>query len=220
MTPGLYFRPNAYIIFLESWTVKPEPSHVYRFEVSLQEVEPPVWRAIQVPGDYSFWDLHVAIQDAMGWLDYHLHEFEIINPATGNVERIGIPDEDFLDEEQTLAGWEVKISDYFSPENATASYTYDFGDGWVHTVTVKEVVERDPDSSYPRCAGGQRACPPEDCGGPWGYQEFLEAIRNADHEEHHRMLEWAGGSFDAEAFDPGGVSFDDPAERWKLAFRD
>lgn len=114
----------------------------------------------------------------------------------------------------------MKISDYFSPENAAASYTYDFGDSWVHTVTLKEVVERDPDMSYPRCAGGQRACPPEDCGGPWGYQEFLEAIRNPHHDEHHRMLEWAGGSFDPEAFDSQDISIEDPAERWRIAFRD
>ena len=198
----------------------PPSSKVHHFAVTLQEVEPPVWREIQVPSDYTFWDLHVAIQDAMGWLDYHLHEFEITNPATGDVERIGIPVEDFLDQQPTLPGWEAQISDYFSSENAAASYTYDFGDNWLHTVTLKDVLERNPKMRYPRCVAGERACPPEDCGGPWGYEEFLEAIRNPHHEEHESMLEWAGGSFDPEAFESGDVSFDDPNERWRIAFRD
>ncbi len=153
--------------------------------------------------------MHVAIQDAVGWLDYHLHEFEITNPATGDVERIGIPDEDFLDQQPTLPGWKVQISDYFSSENAAAGYTYDFGDNWLHTVTLKDVVE-DPEMRYPRCVAGERACPPEDCGGPWGYDEFLEAVRNPHHEKHDSMLEWVGGGFDPEAFDATDVHFDDP----------
>ena len=198
-----------------------ETGKVYDFEVSLRGVEARVWRSIQVPGDFSFWDLHIALQDAMGWEDYHLHEFEIINPATGHTVRIGIPDEDSLDEERpTLPGWEARISEYFTPENAAATYTYDFGDDWIHAITLRETLDREPRTAYPRCTGGAKACPPEDCGGPWGYQDFLEAINDPAHEEHVRMLEWIGGSFDPEAFEPGDVSFDDPAERWRLAFQD
>ncbi|MDA1129584.1 MAG: plasmid pRiA4b ORF-3 family protein, partial [Chloroflexi bacterium] len=161
-----------------------------------------------VPGGYSFWDLHVAIQDAMGWFDSHLHEFRINNPEGGSVQRIGIPDDEFDDEEPTLAGWDLKISDYFSLENTSASYTYDFGDNWQHTITLKDVLERTPRLRYPRCVGGARACPPEDCGGIWGYEEFLEAIQEPAHEEHESMLEWVGGRFGAEDFDantPGSL---------------
>ena len=195
-------------------------STVHHFQVTLQEVEPPIWREIQVPSNYSFWDLHVAIQDAMGWLDYHLHGFEILNPETGELQRIGIPDEEFLDEHPTLAGWEIPISDYFSKENLTATYTYDFGDYWQHTVTLKDVEERSSGTVYPRCIAGARACPPEDVGGTWGYEEFLEAIQNPSHEEHETMLEWIGGQFDPEQFDPSDVQFDDPGERWRIAFQE
>ena len=194
-------------------------SDVYQFKVALQEISPPIWRRIQVPASYTFWDLHVAIQDAMGWLDYHLHEFEILNPKTGESEHIGIPDDDgFEDDIQPLPGWEIQISDYFSSENPDAIYSYDFGDDWKHAITLEQIVQKDPDASYPRCMAGERACPPEDCGGIFGYEEFLQAIQDPEHEEHDSMLEWVGGSFDPEGFDPGQVSFDDPRARWRTAF--
>ena len=108
--------------------------------------------------------------------------------------RIAIPDAEFPDEERpTLPGWEALISDYFTPDNAAATYSYDFGDGWMHAVTLREILDRDPRMAYPRCTGGGRACPPEDCGGPWGYPDFLQAISDPDHEEHESMLEWTGG---------------------------
>ncbi len=200
--------------------MSPRSSTVHHFEVALQRVEPTVWREIQVPSDYSFWDLHVAIQDAMGWLDYHLHEFEIASPTTGELERIGIPDDAFDDEQPALPSWGLQISDYFSSEYPRATYTYDFGDDWLHTVTLRGVVERVPRMKYPRCVAGKRACPPEDCGGELGYEGFLDAIQNPQHEEHDSMLEWVGGSFDPEAFDAKSVHFDDPGERWRIAFRE
>ena len=200
--------------------MSPRSSTVHHFEVALQRVEPTVWREIQVPSDYSFWDLHVAIQDAMGWLDYHLHEFEIASPTTGELERIGIPDDAFDDEQPALPSWGLQISDYFSSEYPRATYTYDFGDDWLHTVTLRGVVERVPRMKYPRCVAGKRACPPEDCGGESGYEGFLDAIQNPQHEEHDSMLEWVGGSFDPEAFDAKSVHFDDPGERWRIAFRE
>ena len=198
--------------------MKPDSHTVYHFEVTLEEVDPRIWREIQVPNDYSFGDLHVAIQDSMGWLDYHLNEFEINNPGTGDMQRIGIPDDEMLEDQPTLAGWEMAISDYFSADNPSASYTYDFGDNWRHIVTLKGIVERSPGRPYPQCVAGERACPPEDCGGPWNYEEFLEAIRDPGHEEHERMLEWVGEGFHPEVFNAEGVHFEDPGERWKIAF--
>jgi len=90
----------------------------------------------------------------------------------------------------------------------------------MHRVTLKEIVDSDPSATYPRCTAGKRACPPEDCGGPWGYGLFLDANLNPGHEEHESMLEWVGGSFDPEMFDPLAVSFDDTIERWRSAFQD
>jgi hypothetical protein len=95
-------------------------------------------------------------------------------------------------------------------------YVYDFGDDWVHRVVVEKVVRADPNVAYPCCIGGRRACPPEDCGGVWGYQEFLAAISDPHHPEHESMLEWAGGEFDPEAFDPAG---DAVTERRARLFR-
>jgi hypothetical protein len=74
------------------------------------------------------------------------------------------------------------------------------GDRWEHAIQVEKTVAAEPKAKYPRCIGGARACPPEDCGGVWGYEDFLEAIGNPKHKEHYKMLEWVGGEFDPEEF--------------------
>ena len=192
--------------------------YIHQLKVTLEDVEPPVWRRIQVPESYSFWDLNVAIQDAMGWLDYHLHQFNLIDPRTGLRVLIGIPnDEGDLDYE-TLPGHDHWISDYFSPENSKADYLYDFGDDWTHSIELEEVLPRQEGVAYPACVAGERACPPEDCGGFDGYADFLEIITDPNHEEHDEMLTWAGGDFDPERFEPVAVNFADPAVRWRIAF--
>ena len=184
-------------------------NRVYQFKISLEGIKPPIWRRIQVPEIYTFWDLHVAIQDAMGWEDYHLHQFEIIDPSMEARVKIGIPSEIGLDEE-TLPGWKEKIAEYFSMDNKLAIYVYDFGDNWEHTIKLEEILPRNKNVKYPICIAGKRACPPEDCGGIWGYEELLEAIKDPAHEEHEEMLEWIGGEFDPEHFDVKDVIFDDP----------
>jgi len=189
---------------------------VYQFKITLEGIKPPIWRRIQVPENYTFWGLHVAIQDAMGWQDYHLHVFEMLNPSTGSKVNIGIP-EGPLDTE-FLPGTQLRIADYFSMENRLAKYEYDFGDGWVHEIRLEKILPRKEGVDYPICIAGKRACPPEDCGGVWGYESLLEAIRDESHEEHERMLEWLGGEFDPECFDPDEVSIDDADARLKLAF--
>jgi hypothetical protein len=193
---------------------------VYQFKITLKGIEPPIWRRIQVPETYSFWALHVAIQDAMSWEDYHLHQFEMVDPSTGTKVEIGIPDEElgFGTDRKILPGWEQRIADYFSPENRLANYTYDFGDSWEHTVELEEILPRDKVVEYPRCIAGQRACPPEDCGGIWGYENLLQIISDPDNEEYEGMLEWVGGEFDPEHFDVQEVIFDDPEERRRIAF--
>jgi hypothetical protein len=193
------------------------PEHVCQFLVVLPNTDPLVWRRLQVPESYSFWDLHVAIQDAMGWKDYHLHEFTLIDPRTQRVKRIGIPDQEFPDERPCLAGWKVPIARYLSFGTDPVRYRYDFGDDWEHTLEFEDLVPAD-EGAYPRCLAGAGACPPEDVGGTHGYTEFLQAIRNVRHPEHKAMLQWAGGTFDPSAFAPESVSFDDPRERWKIAF--
>jgi hypothetical protein len=197
---------------------KKKYNQVFQFKITLKGIKPPIWRRIQVPEIYTFWDLHVAIQDAMGWDDYHFHEFEMVEPSTGLRENIGIPAPDEVFGREVLPGWEEKIADFFSMENRTASYVYDFGDGWEHKIQLEKILPRDKDIKYPICIKGKRACPPEDCGGIWGYTELLEIIRNPEHEEHEEMMEWLGGKFDPEHFDTADVGFDDPDKRRKFAF--
>lgn len=198
--------------------MKKEFEKVYQFKITLKGVKPPIWRRIQVPATYSFWDLHVALQDAMGWLDYHLHHFEVINPRTGMDEQIGIPaDDGWEEEEDILPGWKHKIAKYFTGDNKRAHYVYDYGDNWEHDVQLEKILARDADIKYPVCVGGKRACPPEDCGGIWGYEDFLKIIMDPSHTEHEEMLEWAGEHFDPEHFDVNEVVFDDPEERKKFA---
>jgi hypothetical protein len=199
--------------------VKRGSSHVYQFKITLEDVKPDIWRRIQVPGTYSFWDLHVAIQDSMGWLDYHLHAFRVLNPSTGVREEIGIPHNGhFGNEKRTSPGWERDIVDYFSMDNPQAKYIYDFGDNWLHSILLEEILVRADGVNYPICITGERACPPEDCGGVLGYKDFLEVIMNPDHEEYEQMLQWAGEGFEPEHFNPREVKYSDPDERLRIAF--
>jgi len=188
---------------------------ILQFKVELLEMSPPIWRQIQVPGDYTFWDLHVAIQDAMGWTDSHLHAFEVDGPDLVEVE-IGIPDPD--GEADVIPGWELKINTHFKAVGDHVNYEYDFGDSWIHSILLERLVESEPGVAYPSCIGGERKCPPEDCGGSMGFELFLEAIGDPGHEGHGEMLEWFGGEFDAGGFDPLGVVFDDPKRRLKALY--
>lgn len=185
---------------------------VYQFKIILKDIKPKIWRKIQVPEEYSFWDLHVAIQNAMGWGGYHLHQFVIMDPKYGEESWIGIPsDDEFIGAPTTIAGWKKFIRNYFPKQGCDrCCYEYDFGDGWEHDVKLEKILPAVPGFKYPICIDGARACPPEDCGGIGGYENFLEAISNPRHEEHKSMLEWVGGSFDPEEFDLQNVCFENP----------
>ncbi len=188
--------------------------NAYQFKIELKNIKPKIWRTLQVPENYSFWDLHVAIQDVMGWHDCHLHEFEIIDLDIGEEVRIGIPDEEF-DNADTLPGWKLRMADYFSLGNQTANYTYDFGDNWEHNIKLEKILPRGNNLSYPKCLDGKRACPPEDCGGCLGYEDILKIIQNPSDKEYKETLEWLGGNYDPEYFNPVAVHFDNPATRLK-----
>lgn len=129
----------------------------------------------------------------MGWTDSHLHQFIQGDTCYGAPDReYGMP---MVSERRT------RLGDLLVEPGDRLIYEYDFGDAWQHSVVLEQVSEAEPGLRYPRVVAGKRACPPEDVGGSFGYAEFIEAIRNPDHEEHASMLEWAGGEFDAERFD-------------------
>jgi len=191
--------------------------NIYQFIVMVNEIEPTIWRRILVPKDYSFWDLHVAIQDAMGWQDQHLHLF--IFKEHGEEIEIGIPDNgDFRDNPDILPGWDTPIAEYFHRPGVVCNYLYDFGDGWEHKVVLEDTLSQKEDQKYPKCIDGARACPPEDCGGVPGYCHLLEVLADRRHEEHKEMTHWLGGKYSPEDFSPENVEFDDPRERWRQAF--
>ncbi|HSJ57217.1 MAG TPA: plasmid pRiA4b ORF-3 family protein [Anaerolineae bacterium] len=168
---------------------------IYQLKVTLEGIKPPVWRRLLVPGDDTLGDLHDIIQVAFGWLDYHLHQF-IVGDAF-----YGVPDPDYLDYVDMRDEEHVTLSEILAGEGFRFRYEYDFGDGWMHLIEVEKVLAPEPDQLYPVCIKGRRARPPEDVGGIWGYQNFLEAIRDPEHDEHESYLEWIGGEFDPEAFD-------------------
>ena len=193
---------------------------VYQFVISLRDISPVIWRRIQVPVNYNFWGLHVAIQDSMGWLDYHLHQFTIKRPHAHKITNIGIPDDEgFFDDIEILPGWEINISNYFTRLGVSALYTYDFGDNWEHDILLEGLMLRRKGIKYPICVGGERKCPPEDCGGVPGYFDFLEAVLDPTHEQHEEMTEWYGEKYVPNDFNPQNVRFDNPAKRWRIAFQ-
>ena len=176
------------------------PNTVYQLKVTLDDSKPPIWRRILVPENITLYDLHEIIQRVMGWRNYHLHMFKIAGqiyggPADDETGMLGTKNE-------TL----YRINQLGLREKSKFSYEYDFGDSWEHTILVEKITSTDPSAHYPVCVTGKRACPPEDVGGIWGYVDFLEAIADPNHVEHDEMLEWAGGEFDPERFDPDKVN--------------
>jgi hypothetical protein len=182
-----------------------------QFKITLLNITPPIWRRIVVPDNYSFYDLHIAIQDAFGWLDGHLHSFEI----PGNREfQIGIPDPDGLDFMRTEAGWKIKIKKFAGKIDSKIKYSYDFGDGWVHTIEFEKINAHS--TKKPVCLDGERACPPEDCGGVAAYEDFCAIMKSKKGREYKEMKQWYGKDYDPEEFDPKKVTFDDPKMRLKI----
>lgn len=170
---------------------------LYQLKITLRDIRPPIWRRLEVRSDIPLAGLHQAIQDAMGWESCHLHEFEC------DGRRYGRRDADFDSFDDDLVSDRTTRLDEVLPESgSTMRYHYDFGDGWIHDVLLKEIkpMPSNGRAAKPRCVGGKRACPPEDCGGPMGYADMLEALKDPRHPEYAHYREWVGGDFDPEAF--------------------
>lgn len=165
---------------------------IFELKVTLAESDPPIWRRIQVPSDTTLYKLHHILQAAMGWTNSHLYQFEDQDGFYGE------PDPDWGMDIKSAR--RTKLSQIVKVENTRFSYVYDMGDNWDHEVMVEKVLPPEPDKPYPVCLAGERACPPEDCGGVWGYDELLETISDPNHEDYEEMMEWLGGKFDPEAF--------------------
>lgn len=175
------------------------PASAIQVKVTLQEIDPPIWRRLLMPADASLEDLHWIIQQAMGWWNSHLHEFNLPD------RRIGRPDwEDDAWYDDTVPPLEdaryVKLIELSAGPGFTFEYLYDFGDSWHHEIVIEGVRELDAPLEVPECLDGARACPPEDCGGPDGYEEMLASWRDPSDPEHDEWLEWLPDGYDPEAF--------------------
>jgi hypothetical protein len=163
-----------------------------QLKVSLRGVsKPPVWRRLLTPADMRLDQLHHVIQIAIGWTDTHLHVF---STAAGD---FGIPDPELGFRNERTA----RLTRFLQRPDDRIHYTYDFGDGWEHDIVLEKRLRLDPSERIPTCLAGKGACPPEDCGGPWGHADLKEALANPGHEDHHDMLDWLGLD-SAEDFDP------------------
>jgi hypothetical protein len=196
----------------------PAAERLYQFKITLLDTRPPIWRRIQVK-DGTLDKLHEYIQTAMGWTNSHLHHFRVGEQLYGDPLLMQENFEEMEYEDSTT----TKLSAILpkSGRRFRCEYEYDFGDGWRHEVLFEGCLRAERGTRYPVCVEGARACPPEDVGGTGGYEEFLEAITDPEHEDHDGLLEWAGGSFDPEAFDPAAATramrrgiFDWRSERW------
>ena len=175
-----------------------KPVPVYRFKISLDEAQPPIWRRIETK-DVNLGRLHDFVQTAMGWTNSHLHCFKIGDKEYTDPRLI----DDEFDDQGQISYARVRISDLVAEYGSKLQfgYLYDYGDGWQHTIQLEKVTDAEPRVHYPRCIGGERACPPEDIGGVWGFAEFVEAIEDPKHEQHEEYLEWCG-PYDPNDFDP------------------
>ena len=169
---------------------------VARIRIELQEVEPKVWRRVDVPLSSTLAVLHEIIQASFGWHDYHLHEFEIGERVYGEPH-----EDDQLFGHKVYRAAAIRLKTLLERGVERFLYRYDFGDGWEHEMTIEGVRDGEADIAYPAFVDGARRCPPEDSGGPHGFTNFLEAVLDPNHEEHEAMVEWHGGPFDPEDID-------------------
>jgi hypothetical protein len=177
-----------------------EPS-IYQLKVTLLGIKPPIWRRFHVPGDMNLGKLHQVIQEVMGWEESHMHQFKVGKIYYGTT----YPD-DFDGMLETRDERKARLNELASRPKAKFIYEYDFGDSWEHEIVVEKILPPGPGVKYPVCVEGARACPPEDCGGTWGYESLLEALQDPNHPEHEDMREWIGEEFDSERFDVEAVN--------------
>jgi hypothetical protein len=164
---------------------------IFQVKIGLQHITPAIWRRVQMD-DCTLNELHDIIQIAMGWQDEHMFAFVVDDEQYGDLERGGDFDHDSRS---------ARLSDLAEQGHVRFRYDYDFGDEWQHVIEIEKTLPAEKGGYYPRCVKGERACPPEDCGGPYEYPYFLEKLQDPKHEEHDDILEWIDDGFDPDKFD-------------------
>ncbi len=170
---------------------------ICQFKVTLRNIHPLIWRRIQVWEDATLAQFHRVLQIVMGWQDCHLYEFRI------GVDIYGVPELD--DERQIIDVTRTRLCDVFRSVGTEFEYVYDLGDYWQHDLLLEDILQPIPDTQCPCCIAGERNCPPEDVGGSGGYEGYLEALADPEHEEHEEMIQWRG-PFDPEVFSLAAIN--------------
>lgn len=173
---------------------------IYRLKATLRGIDPPIWRRIHVWEHSTLAQLHHVLQIAFAWDDYHLHDFVIRRRV------YSVPDpDDRLYGRKVLDEKRYKLREVVPGVGARFEYHYDFGDNWWHDIEIEGLLVPEAGTSYPTCTAGDRSAPPEDVGGKFGYQRYLEALADPEHEDHEEKLMWRG-PFDPEAFSVEAVN--------------
>jgi len=168
---------------------------VYQFKVTLQGMRPPIWRRFQVYNDITFYEFHRILQEVMGWYNAHLHAFDLGGWQITDPETLA---EGWYDGEDEC---KARLNKHIKQEKQKFRYEYDFGDSWDHDVLLEKILPVEANIHYPRCLKGKRACPPEDCGGVWGYANLLKIMADETNPEREEFLDWLDGEIDPEEFD-------------------
>jgi hypothetical protein len=190
---------------------QPESVVVYQLKVRLTDIESPIWRRFLVAGDQTLYRLHLILQAIMGWENYHLYEFFIDEIEYGE------PDDEY--QPDIAYARKTMMSQVLHSQGQRFRYVYDYGDNWEHEIEVEKISEPKEYAFYPVCLEGERACPPEDCGGVTGYDELLDALGDSEHTEHGHMVLWSEG-FNSETFDCFAINRElrRYAQHWPMSY--
>jgi len=168
-----------------------------RLKITLEGSEPAIWRRVEVNDNLTFFQLHRVIQQAMGWEDYHLHEFEVARQRVGTRSAEDVM---FMERDEMIPERSTRLGQLLEGRRKFR-YWYDFGDDWWHTIAIEKRLPADREAPPAQLVGGENACPPEDCGGIWGYADLLDALADPNHEGHEDATDWLGEDFAPGAFD-------------------
>ena len=177
------------------------PQCIYELHIELQYIEPRIWRTVLVPDTLTLAKLHRVLQAVMSWDDTHLHAWRIEG------QRYGLHNPDWDEPGAVIDERKVTLAQVLGDTVKKLQYSYDFGDGWEHLIKVQKRLAPEADrNTWPMCTGGANATPPEDVGGPPGYLDFVQAMRDPRHQQHQEVWQWWGGPFDPEAFSMNEVN--------------
>jgi len=166
---------------------------IYQIKITLKGIKPPIWRRVEVHSDILLIHFSHLVLNVMGWYSSHLFSLEFDR------------EEYFSDKEtaEECGGHSMgnkKLNAFLTEPKEKGLLTYDFGDNWEHEILLEKILAPEPGGKYPNLNAGKRNCPPEDCGGIWGYYHLLEVMKDPKHPEYEDMMEWLGEEYDPEAW--------------------